>query len=104
MFDEISNAQIVFHKAINDLDVSINGKVDQFAEAFKAYGTGKDNVPNRFQRWFWRLRHTIVSIFLNIYCVYAGEKMSYFSCRKIILHKSCELKGTCEVKPRNIAP
>lgn len=59
MYSALQMAQAAFHKAISDLDVSINGKADQFAEAFKAYGSGKDNIPNRFQRWFWRLRHVI---------------------------------------------
>ncbi|KFM64453.1 hypothetical protein X975_08389, partial [Stegodyphus mimosarum] len=59
LYAALSQAQAAFHKAINELDVSIKGKVNQFEEAFKAYGTGKENVPNRFQRWFWRLRHKI---------------------------------------------
>ncbi|KFM64452.1 hypothetical protein X975_08388, partial [Stegodyphus mimosarum] len=56
LYAAVSNAQTAFHKAISDLDVSIKGKSDQFEEAFKAYGTGKENIPNRFQRWFWKLR------------------------------------------------
>ncbi|GFW92913.1 uncharacterized protein TNCV_3495461 [Trichonephila clavipes] len=59
MYTALQRAQGEFHKAINDLDVSIKGKVDQFAKAFEAYGTGKNNIPNRFQRWFWKLRHEI---------------------------------------------
>lgn len=62
MHSVLQDAQIAFHKAISDLDVSINGKAEQFQEAFKKYGTGKDNVPNRFQRWLWKLKHVIVSI------------------------------------------
>lgn len=52
-------AYAAFHKAIANLDTSINGKVEQFKEAFAVYGTGKNNIPNRFQRWFWKLRHKI---------------------------------------------
>ncbi|GFQ89565.1 MACPF domain-containing protein [Trichonephila clavata] len=59
MYSALQRAQSEFHKAINDLDVSIKGKVDQFTKAFEAYGTGKNNIPNRFQRWFWKLRHEI---------------------------------------------
>ncbi|XP_071035832.1 uncharacterized protein [Parasteatoda tepidariorum] len=59
LYGSLRAAQTAFHTAISDLDVSLNGKVDQFKEAFKAYGTGKDNSPNRFQRWFWKLRHEI---------------------------------------------
>ncbi|GBN81229.1 hypothetical protein AVEN_91976-1, partial [Araneus ventricosus] len=59
MYDCLTKAQNAFHRAISDLDVSINGKVDQFKEAFEAYGTGRNNTPNRYQRWFWKLRHEI---------------------------------------------
>lgn len=62
MYLALQEAQAAFHKAISNLDVSINGKSDQFEEAFKKYGTGKNNIPNRFQRWFWKLRYLIVSM------------------------------------------
>ncbi|KAF8789280.1 hypothetical protein HNY73_007226 [Argiope bruennichi] len=59
MYDCLTRAQNAFNLAIGDLDVSINGKVDQFKEAFEAYGIGRNNTPNRFQRWFWKLRHEV---------------------------------------------
>ncbi|XP_054713037.1 uncharacterized protein LOC129222549 [Uloborus diversus] len=59
MFNALKKAQKEFHAAINDLDVSINGKVEQFKKAFESYGMGKNNIPNRFQRWFGKLKHEI---------------------------------------------
>ncbi|GIY22642.1 MACPF domain-containing protein [Caerostris darwini] len=59
LWETLQQAQAAFHKAINELDVSITGKITQFNKAFESYGTGKNNTPNRFQRWFWRLKHEI---------------------------------------------
>ncbi|XP_042907430.1 uncharacterized protein [Parasteatoda tepidariorum] len=59
MYGNLTAAQTAFHLAISNLDESMNGKIDQFKEAFKSYGTGKNNIPNRFQRWFWKLRHEV---------------------------------------------
>lgn len=56
-YEEMTNALDEFNNAIGKMDTSAS--VNQFDEAFKAYGINGDNIPQRYQRRLWILKNEI---------------------------------------------